>query len=599
LIVADRSRLRPEHPLLGAAARRFSRPSVRRRLHARLAFAANVPSQRVRHLAIATVGADTDLADAAAAAAAAAAERGSAQEAQELAAHSLRLTPPGASEETERVLLLAQCHLATGDFTSVTELLGARVDAMPPGRDRAWAHLLLGEAVDAATEATHLERALVAAGDDPGVRAFALARRAMLTAVHMIERIDQAEGWAREALSLARSAGGDVEARVKPALAWTLIMRGRQVDHLRDAGFEGISGYPLNQGSVERPFAVRLAFRGEIWAARSSFERLLAIAEERGELRSILANNLQLCEVALRAGEVAEASRHLEQLDQWSALEEITIVHRRVSAVLAAVIGSPDETVRWARSLPLEADSTWDRLEVDRALGLAALLSGDFDEAAARLTSVWEHSLREHIDDPGAFPAAGDLVEALVQSGHSTKARRVTETLQLLASEQSHPWGLITAKRSRSMIEMTETFRPAAATPLREAAGEYGRMGLVFEQGRSLLYLGRVERRYKQRSAARASLEEARSIFERAGCSGWAARAEAELSRVSGRRGGDTGLTPSEQRVAELAAGGHSNKEIAGQLFVSVNTVERHLSHAYSKLGVRGRAQLRSHLNVS
>jgi DNA-binding NarL/FixJ family response regulator len=229
---------------------------------------------------------------------------------------------------------------------------------------------------------------------------------------------------------------------------------------------------------------------------------------------------------------------------------------------------------------------------------VAALLSGDFEEAAEHLTNVWEHALREHIDDPGAFPVAGDLVEALLQSGHSTEARRVTETLQLLASEQSHPWGLITAKRSRSMIEMSDTFRPAAATMLREAAGEYGRMGLVFEQARSLLYLGRVERRYKQRSAARASLEEARSTFEHAGCSGWADHAEAELSRVSGRRG-DTGLTPSEQRVAELAAEGLSNKEIAGRLVVSVNTVERHLSHTYSKLGVRGRAQLRSHLTVS
>ena len=51
-------------------------------------------------------------------------------------------------------------------------------------------------------------------------------------------------------------------------------------------------------------------------------------------------------------------------------------------------------------------------------------------------------------------------------------------------------------------------------------------------------------------------------------------------------------LTPTEQRVAELATEGLSNKEIAQALFVTVNTVEAHLSHAYAKLGIRSRAQL-------
>ena len=51
-------------------------------------------------------------------------------------------------------------------------------------------------------------------------------------------------------------------------------------------------------------------------------------------------------------------------------------------------------------------------------------------------------------------------------------------------------------------------------------------------------------------------------------------------------------LTPAERRVAELAAQGHANKEIAGTLFVSVHTVEVHLSHVYAKLGIRSRSQL-------
>jgi DNA-binding CsgD family transcriptional regulator len=59
------------------------------------------------------------------------------------------------------------------------------------------------------------------------------------------------------------------------------------------------------------------------------------------------------------------------------------------------------------------------------------------------------------------------------------------------------------------------------------------------------------------------------------------------------------GLTPAEQRVAELAASGLSNKEIAGKLYLSVYTVQAHLSRVYAKLGVRSRAQLARHFDAS
>jgi DNA-binding NarL/FixJ family response regulator len=93
--------------------------------------------------------------------------------------------------------------------------------------------------------------------------------------------------------------------------------------------------------------------------------------------------------------------------------------------------------------------------------------------------------------------------------------------------------------------------------------------------------------------AARDSLERAASVFDEIGSAGWGDRARSELSRVGARKPSPRGeLTPTEQRVAELATQGLSNKEIAQALFVTVNTVEAHLSHAYAKLGIRSRAQL-------
>jgi DNA-binding CsgD family transcriptional regulator len=86
-------------------------------------------------------------------------------------------------------------------------------------------------------------------------------------------------------------------------------------------------------------------------------------------------------------------------------------------------------------------------------------------------------------------------------------------------------------------------------------------------------------------------LEQALELFERLGASLWAQRARDELARF-GRRASAGELTAAERRAVELAIDGLSNKQIAAALFVTVNTVEVHLSHAYAKLDVRSRAQL-------
>src|SRR5262249_17518880 len=133
----------------------------------------------------------------------------------------------------------------------------------------------------------------------------------------------------------------------------------------------------------------------------------------------------------------------------------------------------------------------------------------------------------------------------------------------------------------------------AAAELLERAAADYGELGLRFERARTLRFLGRAQRRHRKWAAARESLEGAASAFDEIGSTGWAAEARSELARVGARRPQREGsLTPAERRVVELAAEGLSNKEIARALFVSVHTVEIHLSHAYAKLGIHSRAQL-------
>jgi DNA-binding NarL/FixJ family response regulator len=113
-----------------------------------------------------------------------------------------------------------------------------------------------------------------------------------------------------------------------------------------------------------------------------------------------------------------------------------------------------------------------------------------------------------------------------------------------------------------------------------------------FERARTLLCLGAVRRQAQQKKAAREALEQALATFDELGARLWAERAHAELRRVSGRRPADEELTETERRVAELAAHGRTNKEIAAELFMGVSTVESHLSRVYRKLGIRSRSGL-------
>ena len=115
---------------------------------------------------------------------------------------------------------------------------------------------------------------------------------------------------------------------------------------------------------------------------------------------------------------------------------------------------------------------------------------------------------------------------------------------------------------------------------------------LPFELGCASLTKGRVYRRAKQRRAAAAAFREALEIFERLDAPTWAERARDELDVVRPRRRAPDELTATELRVAELAATGLTNREIAQAAFISEKTVEAHMARVYLKLGIRSRAEL-------
>ena len=598
VLTVDGERVRTSHPLLATAAASLSTAAERRDLHAALGAAVGEPVLRARHRALATPGPDARLAGEAAAAAARAAARGAAADAAELAGHALRLTAPGSSEGDGRLLTLARYLINAGEVPRATELLAERIGTLPAGPARAAAHLLLAEGAHPSAEEGHLEQAIIESAANPGLHAQALAKRAMVLAVHRVHAIVQAEHLANEALGTAASAGPEAERRALVALAWARILRGRAIDDLAAwaAGLAPVTP-GLYDSSVDRPAGVRLVFRGELARAREVFRGLVAAAEQQGEARSGTVAAIQLCEVELRAGDTAAAARALAEVDQWTALEpEAAAFRARAQAMLAALRGEPGQAAALAAeaaTISASLANEWNRLEARRAAGLAALLGRQPERAITSLSAVWEHTVREGIEDPGAFPVAADLAEALAEAGRPEAAGEVIGRLGGLATAQQHPWGLAAADRAAATVALAEGYDEAAAARLAQAAGAYRALGLGFDAARALLVLGRAQRRHKKRAAARQSLEEARAGFAALGCPGWAQAAAAELDRVSGRRAAPGGgLTPGEQRAAELVASGLSNKEVAAQLYVSVYTVEAHLSRVYAKLGIRSRGQL-------
>jgi DNA-binding NarL/FixJ family response regulator len=573
-----------------------STSAERRELHAALGAAVGDPVLRARHRALAASVPDAGLAEEVAGAAARAAARGAIPDAAELAGQALRLTAAGASEYDGRLLALARYLIDAGEHPRATVLLTGRIGVLPAGPARAAAYLLLGEGADVSAEEEYLARAVADSAADPGLRAQALARRGVTLVAVRVERIAEAEQMVRQALATASSAGPDAERRALVALAWARILRGRGIEDLLARSAAVPPGTAsLYESSVDRPAGVRLAFRGELARAREVFGGLLAAAEQRGEARSGLVILGQLCEVELRAGDAAAAARALDDWDQWAALEpEAAGFRARLQAALAALRGDSGQAAALAAEAISELDAhEWNRLEALRAAGLAALLAREPERAVTSLAAVWEHTVREGVEDPGAFPVAGDLAEALAEIGRPGEAGEVTGRLRGLAAAQQHPWGLATADRSAAVVTLAAGYHEAAAAQLAQAAAAYRALGLGFDAARALLVLGRAQRRAKKRAAARESLETARSGFEALGCPGWARVAAAELDRISGRRAAPAGgLTPGERRVAELAASGLSNKQIAARLYLSVATVEVQLSRVYAKLGIRSRAQL-------
>jgi DNA-binding CsgD family transcriptional regulator/tetratricopeptide (TPR) repeat protein len=213
---------------------------------------------------------------------------------------------------------------------------------------------------------------------------------------------------------------------------------------------------------------------------------------------------------------------------------------------------------------------------------------GRYDEARIHALAVFEQ-------DPSytGTMALGDIVEATVRAGDTESARAALARLSERAEASGAPWGLGLLARARALLAEDCD----AETLYEQSLAQLARSGVATELARSRLLYGEWLRRHRRRRDARVQLRAAHAMFMAMDAEAWAKRAGVEVGatgeharpRVSETR---DELTAQERHVAQLAAAGESNAEIAAELFISRHTVAYHLRKVFVKLGISSRNQL-------
>lgn len=598
IVEIDAGRIRFTHPLLSASLVDEAQPGAVRRAHAALAAAVDDPERRARHLVAAAEGPEEAIAAQVEAAARRARARGAPSIAGELAESAYDLTP-----RDDTVSRARRAGLAGGYFTDAgmseraQSLLEQTVELSAPGPDRARALLALvdtAHSLSAADKERLVERAVGEGEGDDGVLARAELLRMWLA--HYRREFHDALAHGRAALVHAERAQDHY--RVIEALGSIARYEAVLADGDPAATLERALAYERDHGLAESRFTPLIEYANvltwwdELDRARELMERRLAWAIESGDdqIRVVVLN--ALASIEQRAGNWDRALAHATAGAEVAAQAGFdqngahALLSRGKAASLFGDLDHGRELLEEARSLAARFGDEWVEIHSSVALAAAEVSAGRYAEAAAATEGLAERLDAIGIREPGYVSFEADAIEALVALGRLEEAERLADRLERLGTPPARGRTLAAAARGRALVAS------ARGEPTSDFDAALRWDGDPFERARTLLARGAVERRARRRAAARATLEEAREIFDALGARAWVARADDELSRLGGRTSSPTELTQTERRVAELVAAGKTNKETAAELFVSVRAVEANLSRIYAKLGVRSRAEL-------
>ncbi|HEY0107808.1 MAG TPA: AAA family ATPase [Rhizomicrobium sp.] len=320
----------------------------------------------------------------------------------------------------------------------------------------------------------------------------------------------------------------------------------------------------------------RLGYLGRVLFGRSCAET------ETGDWMSALKN-------------CAEAARLAEETTQavWAAAATV------VQTMLEARRGQFDAAEARANQvepLLLSPGTSFWRAMLQQARGIIALGEGRPVEAYEHMLRIWtpgDPSFNKGLQ----FYCLADYVEAAVSCDQTGAAAAAVEEIEHRAGSPAVPWVRMILSYCKALLappDRAEKFFQDSLGPEVQT--------WPFRRGCCLLAYGAWLRRQRRIMDARTPLRTARDIFDALGAAPMSDRARRELraageaSRPAATRALDA-LTPQELQIAELAAGGLSNKEIGARLYLSHRTVGYHLYRIFPKLGITVRSGLQTALN--
>ena len=612
VLVVDGQALRPAHPLFASTVDADAAPAEREALQRALAAATDDPVERAVLLAGTADEPDADVAAALADAAGTALGRGAPSVAGALFLRAAALAPVADADASVLRLAAADAFVRAGDPDRAERILIEILEAPPTDRRRAETLVALAEIryVEHPTDALPLlAEALTLAGDDDVLRVMvhghiaALAdndpetgRRSSDAAAEILERtratpdpdliacalLERAYAWL---LAGERIASDDVQRALELLSPSGDTFAARRARELTSRWYSRVGRFDVAL-ELELAELRRLEDRGAVGLLPPLLQSIAVLEQLTGDWPAARAH-ARMCLDLVEQGEEAWRQRALLAWGRILAWEGALAEARRIG--LEAV------------EVEEAAGDAWEAAIFRSMLGFVELSVPQPAAALEHLRIALDHAQSLRVVLPTVFRFDGDLVEAAVFAGDLDLAEGVLRArLESPAERVPVPWILAVAGRSRGLVEAAHGRLDAAIEAFDRSLGQHeAPTPMAFERGRTLLARGQLHRRAGHRAAARDDLAAAVAVFEDLGAAAWQRRAIAELGRVAGRAPSAWDLTGSERRVAELAAAGRSNREIAAELVVSPRTVESQLSAAYRKLDVRSRSQLRDALGAA
>ena len=596
------SSVRFRYPLLRSAVYHGASTADRRDAH-RVWSGEGHPDLRVWHLAAAAIVPDEELAAELQHTAERAATRGGYAARAALLRRSADLTPDDA-RRAEREVALAEARLMAGEPVGAQKILDGALLRLTSVTARCRARRLEGAIRFAQGNAAEAARILASAaqalaGDDR------MARDTMLMAL-------QAAIWAGPAQTreIARAARAFPPVSFASASVADLLLEGysarftlgyhASVEPFR-AAVAALLADDLDPAVGLRWFALGTAAAGSLWDDQATFD-----LSGRWEKMARAAGAFTTLPVALLFHAVSESmAGHFREADtRWALMLEVLTmssgpgvlgVNSRSSGLLLAYRGHLTEARETGLAQVRESAARGQGGPADIGryiVSLAGLFGGDYAAAMSYAQTVIE-------DDP-AYTAEGtmpELIEAAVRAGDYEAAATAHKTLSERALAAGTPWALGLRARCEALLAEGAD----AEGYYLESISQLRRCRMAVDLARTHMLYGQWLRRAKRRRDARHELRTANDMFAAMGADRFAEQAAAELRATGERARARTpetavDLTPQETRVADLAAAGASDSEIAAQLFISPSTVDYHLRKVFRKLHVTSRTQLAGRL---